>query len=114
MFEFLNQICHVTLRKLRTAGNKEDDSNQRSNRGIPFGWGFDQVSCANYLWESLSWAVFAILVRAWTAYIFWIVSTVTMTLWALKKHRRYFKEFDGKDGRPKYPRNRKAMFPYII
>jgi very-long-chain enoyl-CoA reductase len=42
------------------------------------------------------------------AYIFFIVSTVQMIDWALKKHKRYRQEF--KD----YPRVRKAMFPFII
>lgn len=31
-----------------------------------------------------------------------------MTMWALDKHRKYRKEF--KD----YPRNRKAIFPFIL
>ena len=41
--------------------------------------------------------------------IFLVVSVYQMTVWALKKHRNYKKEF-GKE----YPRNRKAIFPFIL
>ncbi|TNV76835.1 hypothetical protein FGO68_gene9890 [Halteria grandinella] len=51
-FEFLNLMCNITLRNLSSLG--------RNDKGIPKGWGFDYVSCANYYWESLCWLVFAI------------------------------------------------------
>jgi len=53
VFEFLNLMCHITLRNLRKPGSTE--------RNIPHGWGFGQVSCANYLWESCAWATFAVM-----------------------------------------------------
>jgi very-long-chain enoyl-CoA reductase len=74
-------MCHITLRNLRRPGSTE--------RGIPKGWGFDLVSCANYYWESLCWLVFAIQSQVIGAYIFFIVSTVQMMDWAIKKHKRY-------------------------
>jgi very-long-chain enoyl-CoA reductase len=40
--------------------------------------------------------------------LFTAVAVAQMFVWALKKHRRYRKEF-GSD----YPRNRKAMFPFL-
>lgn len=52
LFEFLNLMTHITLKNLRKPGSTE--------RGIPKGYGFDIVSCANYLWESLSWLMFAV------------------------------------------------------
>jgi len=46
--------------------------------------------------------------------LFLIFGTGQMLVWAIKKHQRYIKvEFDGKEGRPKYPR-RKAMIPFLI
>jgi hypothetical protein len=42
------------------------------------------------------------------AWLFTVVGTVQMLLWAGKKHRAYKKEF-GKE----YPRGRKAMIPFI-
>jgi very-long-chain enoyl-CoA reductase len=99
-FEFLNLMCHLTLKNLRPPGSNV--------RGIPKGWGFGLVSCANYLWESLCWLVFAIQSQVIGAYIFFLVSTVQMALWALKKHKQYRQDF--KD----YPRSRKAMFPFLF
>jgi len=52
LFEFLNLMTHLTLRNLRKPGT--------TIRGIPNGWGFQYVSCANYWWETLCWILFAI------------------------------------------------------
>jgi very-long-chain enoyl-CoA reductase len=100
-FEFMNLMCHITLRNLRKPGSSE--------RGIPKGWGFGLVSCANYFWESLCWLVFAVQSQVIGAYIFFIVSTLQMLDWGFKKHRRYLIDF-----KDTYPRNRKAMFPFIL
>jgi very-long-chain enoyl-CoA reductase len=43
------------------------------------------------------------------AWIFTIVAGVTMAMWSIKKHKNYKKEF-GKE----YPRNRRAMIPFIL
>ena len=51
-FACMNGACHLVLRNLRKPGSTE--------RGIPQGWGFGLVSCANYLYESLTWLMFAI------------------------------------------------------
>lgn len=100
-FEFMNFQCHVTLRNLRKPGSSE--------RGIPKGWGFDMVSCANYFWESLCWLTFSIHSQCLGAYFFTAVSFFQMLDWALKKHKRYKKDFGDK-----YPKGRKAMIPFII
>lgn len=52
LFEFMNLMTHIALKNLRRPGTTE--------RGIPKGWGFGLVSCANYFWESLCWLMFAI------------------------------------------------------
>jgi very-long-chain enoyl-CoA reductase len=124
VFEFLNFMTHVTLSKLRNTGEyiKEDNKEEfnvdlaaaRTARGIPKGWGFDFVSCANYFWEICIWTTFAVLVRCWTAYLFLTVSALQMTQWALQKQSRYRKEFTGENGAPKFPRGRKAIIPFIL
>jgi len=101
VFEFFNLMCHITLRNLRPEGS--------TKRGIPKGWGFQLISCANYFWESMSWLVFSISTQCLGSYLFWGVSTAQMLDWAIKKHLRYKKDF-GKD----YPKVRKAMFPFIV
>ena len=51
-FEFMNLMCHLELKNLRKPGTTE--------RGIPKGYGFGYVSCANYFWEALAWLTFAV------------------------------------------------------
>jgi len=124
LFEFLNLMAHITLRNLRTKGGYASEDNkgdfsaeldaQRSQRGIPKGWGFDLVSSANYFWEICIWLTFSILVRCWASYFFLLVSAAQMSQWALQKHSRYRKEFTGENGSAKFPRSRKAIIPFIL
>lgn len=100
LFEFLNFMTHKVLMNLRKPGTTE--------RGIPKGWGFDLVSSANYLWEACAWTSYAVMAKIWGGWLFLALSFGQMLLWALKKHKRYRKEF------PDYPKRRKAMVPFII
>ena len=95
----------MILRNLRKPGTKE--------RGIPKGYGFGLVSCANYFWEVCAWGCFAGLSRCSTSYLFLIATIVILSKWSMVRHKRYLKEFNGEDGKPNYPRNRKALFPFI-
>ncbi|GAA6040317.1 hypothetical protein JCM8097_009417 [Rhodosporidiobolus ruineniae] len=98
--ELSNLHAHLHLSSLRPAGTKV--------RQIPTGYGFNLVSCANYWFETVSWAAFCGLTLNWAAFLFTAVAVAQMYVWAVKKHRRYRKEFGDK-----YPRGRKAMFPFI-
>jgi len=104
--ELGNLIAHVMLRNLRPEGTKE--------RKIPRGFLFEYVSCPNYFFETLAWVGFSMLTQSVASVLFLILGTAQMWAWALDKHRRYRKDFDGKEGRPLYPRNRKVMFPFIL
>eukprot|EP00915_Cephaloidophora_sp_WS-2016_P009418 GHVH01013498.1.p1 GENE.GHVH01013498.1~~GHVH01013498.1.p1 ORF type:complete len:335 (+),score=39.14 GHVH01013498.1:74-1006(+) len=101
VFEVLNLCTHITLKNLRPRGS--------TTRGIPHGWGFGVVSCANYWWESCAWFCFAILTNCFTSWVFFIVASGQMLEWALKKHANYKKEF-----KDEYPENRKAIIPFIL
>jgi very-long-chain enoyl-CoA reductase len=94
-----NLSTHITLRNLRPPGS--------TVRKIPFGYGFDWVSCPNYLFESLVWVAFALLTRTYASLLFLAVSVGQMYLWSVKKHKAYKKEFSN------YPKNRKIFIPYI-
>ncbi len=48
------------------------------------------------------------LIRIFVAVIFAAAGTYQMTVWAIGKHRNYRKEFD------RYPRERKAIIPFLI
>lgn len=99
-FELMNFLCHNELKNLRKPGTTE--------RGIPKGYGFGFVSCANYFWETLVWLTYSVFTGCATSYVFLLFSFYQMTEWALKKHKRYREEF--KD----YPRGRKAIIPFLI
>jgi len=98
-FELSNMCTHAILRNLRPPGTKI--------RRIPRGYGFNLVSCPNYLFEILSWVFFSFVSGSWASWFFVLVSSVQMYFWAVKKHSIYKKEF------PNYPKNRKALIPFI-
>lgn len=100
IFELMNFLCHNELKNLRKPGTTE--------RGIPKGFGFGFASCANYFWETCVWSTYSVLTGCATSYLFLLFSFYQMTEWALKKHRRYKKEF------PNYPKERKAIIPFLL
>ncbi|KAI8050546.1 3-oxo-5-alpha-steroid 4-dehydrogenase-domain-containing protein [Syncephalis plumigaleata] len=97
--ELGNLSAHITLRNLRPPGTRI--------RRIPYGFGFGLVSCPNYTFELIAWAAFALFTSSWAAWFFFVVSFGQIYLWAVKKHKAYRREF------PDYPRNRKALIPFI-
>ncbi|KAF9550179.1 hypothetical protein CPC08DRAFT_715327 [Agrocybe pediades] len=99
--EISNLHTHLTVRSLRPPGTRR--------RAIPYGYGFNLVSFPNYFFEIVGWVFISVMTRSIGVSIFTAVATYTMGLWAAKKHRNYKKEF-GKE----YPRNRKAMIPFIF
>jgi len=96
----MNFMCHITLRNLRKPGT--------TTRGIPHGWGFGYISCANYFWESMAWLSFAVLTGVPGAFIFWCASSSQMFAWAQKKHERYLADFGSR-----YPKNRSILVPFL-
>ncbi|KAG0564350.1 hypothetical protein M758_8G098800 [Ceratodon purpureus] len=102
-----NFYCHVILRNLRPADGT-------SGYQIPSGFLFDYVTCANYTTEVWQWIGFVVATGGGLAsYLFLGVAMYFMTGWALQKHKRLNKMFDGKDGRKKYPR-RWVIFPPVL
>ena len=99
--ELGNFQSHIILMNLRPAGTRV--------RRIPYGGAFTLVSCPNYFYETVAWLAICIMTLAIGPFVFLVVSCVQMTLWAIKKHKAYKREFGDQ-----YPRNRKIMFPYIF
>nr|GAT52735.1 predicted protein [Mycena chlorophos] len=102
--ELSNLIVHLNLRSLRPAGT--------TTRTVPVGYGFSapfNLSFPNYFFETLAWGAVFLISASPAAALFIAVSFGQMLIWAQKKHRAYKKEFGDK-----YPRNRKAIVPYII
>ncbi|EGR28375.1 hypothetical protein IMG5_176950, partial [Ichthyophthirius multifiliis] len=87
--EFMNMMCHIHLSQIRKnveTKKDEDILSMNQRRKIPKGWGFNQVSCANYLWETCSWIFFSAFSRCYSSYFFTFVSFIQMFQWALQKH----------------------------
>ncbi|KAH9481823.1 Putative enoyl reductase [Psilocybe cubensis] len=99
--ELSNLHTHLTVSALRPPGTRK--------RGIPYGYGFNLVSFPNYFFETLGWVVITGMSGSIGVAFFTVVSFYTMAIWAIKKHKNYKKEF-GKE----YPRNRKAIIPFIL
>ncbi|KAJ3010706.1 UNVERIFIED_CONTAM: 3-oxo-5a-steroid 4- dehydrogenase [Siphonaria sp. JEL0065] len=96
-----NYVTHSILASLRPPGSRA--------RKIPFGYGFNFVSCPNYTYEILAWISVTLLCGSYGALVFTIVGAVQMYLWAVKKHKRYLKEFGAE-----YPKNRKILVPFLL
>ena len=101
-----NFYCHIILKNLRSPGGE-------GGYQIPRGFLFNIVTCANYTTEIYQWLGFNIATQTVAGYIFLVVATFIMTNWALAKHRRLKKLFDGKEGRPRYPRRWVILPPFL-
>jgi len=104
--ELLNLKAHIDLRNLRPAGTRI--------RQVPKGILFRFISCPNYLFEILSWVGFTMASQSVATATFTLVGAAQMTAWAIQKHKRYRREFDGQEGRELYPRNRKILIPFVF
>lgn len=106
--ELGNLSIHLLLRDLRPAGSTERRI-PYPNASNPLTNLFQLVSCPNYTYEMGSWIGFSLLTQTLTAILFTIAGALQMTVWAQQKHRAYKKEFADK-----YPKQRKAIIPFVI
>jgi len=104
--QIANFYCHILLRNLRSPTGS-------GGYQIPRGFLFNIVTCANYTTEIYQWLGFNIATQTVAGYVFLAVAAAIMTNWALGKHSRLRKLFDGKDGRPKYPRRWVILPPFL-
>ncbi len=83
---------------------------KNSGRGyhIPEGGLFRLVSCPNFLGEIISWTGFCLVTLSLPAFSFLIWTSVNLVARALDHHKWYLKEFGD------YPKNRKAILPYLL
>ncbi|KAJ7567570.1 hypothetical protein O6H91_02G153300 [Diphasiastrum complanatum] len=104
--EASNLYCHLILKGLRFKDGK-------GGYQIPSNFLFDFITCANYTTEIYAWLGFNVATQTIPGYAFMLWGAYTMSKWALGKHRRLEKLFDGKQGRQKYP-NRWVMLPPFL
>jgi very-long-chain enoyl-CoA reductase len=99
--EVSNFSTHVTLSNLRSPGGTE--------RGIPKGYGFELVTCPNYLFEMIAWTGVLCVTRSSALLPFMVTAFVQMYFWAIKKEKALRNEF------PKeYRRKRYRIIPGVL
>jgi very-long-chain enoyl-CoA reductase len=92
--EISNFHTHVTLSNLRSRGGTE--------RGIPKGYGFNWVTCPNYLFEIIAWTGVLFVTRSWATVLFMGAAWGQMHLWAVKKEKALRREFPDTYKKKKY------------
>lgn len=75
---------------------------------IPHGGLFAWVSCPNLLGELLEWCGYALLCWHWAPLTFAVWTIANLLPRALDHHAWYLKTF------PDYPKERKAVFPFLL
>lgn len=101
-----NFSIHMALRNLRPAGTTTRKIPVPTSN--PFTILFNYVSCPNYFYEFMAWGSFTLMTQCIPAGLFAMAGMYQMTVWAIAKHRNYKKEFSN------YPKNRKAIIPFIL
>ena len=75
---------------------------------IPNGFMFKQISFPNYFGEILEWTAFALMTWSLAGLSFMIWTMANLVPRAIAGHKWYKNTFDN------YPKNRKAIFPFIL
>ncbi len=95
----LNISSDQALRRLRRPG----DTGYRIPRGGAFEW----VSCPNYLGEMIEWSGWAIATWSLAGLAFAVYTAANLAPRALSHHAWYRRQF------PDYPRERRAIIPFV-
>ncbi|KAK7413057.1 Very-long-chain enoyl-CoA reductase [Neonectria punicea] len=96
-----NALVHRYLSSLRSTGGTE--------RKIPVGYGFNLVTCPNYMFEILSWVGIILASRDWAVVLFIAIGAAQMFDWAKGKERAYRKEFGDS-----YKKKRYGILPGLL
>ncbi len=97
---FINQQSDSILRNLLKPGE--------TGYKIPHGGMFRFVSCPNYLGELLEWTGYAIATWCFPGFVFVMWTTANLAPRAISSHKWY------QDSFPDYPKDRKALIPFIV
>jgi steroid 5-alpha-reductase/3-oxo-5-alpha-steroid 4-dehydrogenase 1 len=75
---------------------------------IPRGWLYERITCPNYFGELLIWTGWAVATWSLAGLVFLLVTASNLVPRALTNHRWYHDKF------PDYPRERRAIIPYVL
>ena len=98
---FTTRALDAVLRKLR-------ESCKPGEYKIPRGGLFDYVSCANFFGEIFEWGGFALASGSFVAFAFFFNTMFNLVPRALQHHEYYLQKFED------YPKNRRALIPFLI
>ena len=96
---YINRRTDTKLIALRKSG---------TGYSIPKGWLFRFISCPNHFGEIVEWTGFAIFAWNLPASAFAIWTFCNLAPRAISHHKWYKEQFED------YPKNRKALFPFLI
>jgi very-long-chain enoyl-CoA reductase len=88
-------------------------STAKSAYVIPRGFWFEWVACPNYTAEIFGWVLFTVATQTAAAGLFTLVGAGQMFAWAMAKHSRLRRLFNGKDGKELY-RVRYVLLPGVV
>jgi 3-oxo-5-alpha-steroid 4-dehydrogenase 1 len=97
---YINNKADQILLNLRAPGE--------TGYKIPKGFLYNLISCPNYFGEIMEWGGFAIMGGNVAALSFFVWAVVNLVPRALNHHQWYKEKF------PDYPKERKAVIPYIL
>jgi 3-oxo-5-alpha-steroid 4-dehydrogenase 1 len=97
---FINKIADEKLRNLRR--------NHPGEYILPHGWLFKYISCPHYFGEIVEWIGWAILTWSLPGLSFALFTFANLFPRAIVSHKWYKINF------PEYPKERKAVIPFII
>ena len=95
----INQYSDYLLINLRNPGE--------TNYKIPHGFLFRWISCPNLFGELIEWLGFALMTWCLPSWSFFIWTFANLVPRAIDHHKWYLKKFKN------YPKDRKAIFPFI-
>ena len=110
LFELLNFLCHLKLRRMRTRNN----GTVSTDRSIPKGLFFDSIVSPNYTFEVLAWASFSYLFNSWVTAGFTLVSGGIMTQWSAQKKKRLLELKDASEDDKRRVKKRWLILPFIV
>lgn len=64
--------------------------------------------------QMLGWLFFNVATQSLMGVLFMCAGASQMISWARMRHKRLKKQFDGKNGRPLYPKKRYAVLPLLL
>lgn len=86
--------------------NLRQDSQDRSYK-IPKGFLYDYITCPNYFGEMVEWFGWAVMTNSPAGLAFFLFTVANLAPRAKRNHEWYLKKFSD------YPRNRKALVPFL-